>query len=289
MDQWQGYQDAAGAQRRYNNGTAQMTPGRDFGQHQQAGLVHPPQQPPAGALRYDSYGNLTQSSTTTSPLSTPQLRDGNGDIPMQDVHDPYGSMKYPLRPHHQTQLSSGGRPAHINLHSPSEPSAAAQRYSPMEVLSPTSPYPPKSTGPGSVPPSQSQYGSARQSPTRGADYVTSPYYSRQPSTQQLPPISPYAGQQPPPPADGYPSSTVAQLDSSFAGDPKSPPRRPVPQQSAMLPEKRPVPEFKKIRAVTDLRPKVNAQPAFRRANPEGGFISVRHRLFFFLPSAVDPD
>jgi dual specificity protein kinase YAK1 len=27
--------------------------------------------------------------------------------------------------------------------------------------------------------------------------------------------------------------------------------------------------------MADLKPKVNAQPAFRRANPEGGFISVR--------------
>ncbi|KAK8124919.1 uncharacterized protein PG998_000678 [Apiospora kogelbergensis] len=246
MDQWQGYSDAAGgSQRRYNNGTAQMTPGREFGQHQMAGHVHQQPQSSVPGMRYDQYGNLTQSSAT-SPLSTPQLRDNNGDVAMQDAHDAYGgSMKYPMRPHHQSHLS-GGRPAHVNLHSPSEPSAAAQRYSPMEVLSPTSPYPPKSAG--------------------------------EQNSQQLPPITPYAaGQQGP---EGYLSSTVAHLDGTFANDPKSPTRRAVSQ----VPEKRPVPEFKKIRAVTDLRPRVNAQPPFRRANPEGGFISPLQALTVHLPA-----
>ncbi len=36
----------------------------------------------------------------------------------------------------------------------------------------------------------------------------------------------------------------------------------------------PAPEFKKLRSMGDLRPTVNTQPPFRRANPEGGFISV---------------
>ncbi|KAK8041837.1 hypothetical protein PG993_006360 [Apiospora rasikravindrae] len=278
MDQWQGYSDAAGgSQRRYNNGTAQLTPGREFGQHQMAGHVHQQPQSAAPGMRYDQYGNLTASSAT-SPLSTPQLRDNNGDVAMQDAHDAYGgSMKYPMRPHHQTHLSGGGRPAHVNLHSPSEPSAAAQRYSPMEVLSPTSPYPPKSAGAGSTPGQQGSFASQRGSPTR-ADYTTSPYYNTRSNSQQLPPITPYAaGQQGP---EGYLSSTVAHLDGTFANDPKSPTRRAVSQ----VPEKRPVPEFKKVRAVTDLRPRVNAQPAFRRANPEGGFISPLQALTVHLPA-----
>jgi hypothetical protein len=45
-----------------------------------------------------------------------------------------------------------------------------------------------------------------------------------------------------------------------------------------MPMKGPVPEFKKIRAPTDLRPKVTSQPLFRRANPEGGFISVSNAI-----------
>lgn len=59
----------------------------------------------------------------------------------------------------------------------------------------------------------------------------------------------------------------------FGNDPKSP-RRPVPQSAQGPPGRGPVPEFTKIRSTSDLQPKVNAQPAFRRANPEGGFISV---------------
>ncbi|KAK8048337.1 dual specificity protein kinase YAK1 [Apiospora phragmitis] len=277
MDQWQGYPDAAGGSQRRYNSTTQMTPGREFGQHQMAGHVHQQPQSSAPGMRYDQYGNLTQSSAT-SPLSTPQLRDNNGDVAMQDAHDAYGGpMKYPMRPHHQTHLSGGGRPAHVNLHSPSEPSAAAQRYSPMEVLSPTSPYPPKSAGAGSTPGQQGSFASQRGSPTR-ADYPTSPYYNTRSNSQQLPPITPYAaGQQGP---EGYLSSTVAHLDGTFANDPKSPTRRAVSQ----VPEKRPVPEFTKVRALTDLRPRVNAQPAFRRANPEGGFISPLQALTVHLPA-----
>jgi hypothetical protein len=35
-----------------------------------------------------------------------------------------------------------------------------------------------------------------------------------------------------------------------------------------------VPKFTKCNNVAELNPKVNLQPPFRRANPEGGFISV---------------
>ncbi|CAJ2506355.1 Uu.00g004850.m01.CDS01 [Anthostomella pinea] len=269
MDQWQGYPDAAGASRRYN-GKNQMTPGREYAQQGGQGQV----QPPVG-FRNDQYqGAMSLHSaqpSATSPITTPQLRDGNGDVPMQDAHDPYGAMKYPMRPHHQSHLS-GGRSS--NLHSPSEPSAAAQRYSPMEVLSPTSPYGSKSSGAQghfSTPHSQ------RQSPTR-ADYPpTSPsYYGRQGS--QLPPMAPYANA-----SDNYPSSAVATLDGTFTNDPKSP-RRALQPTMNMPMEKRPVPQFKKVGTATDLRPKVNTQPPFRRANPEGGFISPLQALTVHLPA-----
>lgn len=256
MDQWQGYSDTAGNPRRFNGGS-QMTPGREYGQ--QTTQVQPPI-----AFKYDQYQGALNShaaqQAATSPINTPQLRDGNGDVPMQDAHDPYGSMKYPMRPHHQSHLS-GSRPG--NLHSPSEPSSAAQRYSPMEVLSPTSPYAPKSTT------NQAQFSAPhtqRQSPTRGEYQPQSSYYSRQNS--QLPPITPYPNSQ-----ENYPSSAVSNLDGAFANDPKSPRRALQPVANAPI-EKRPVPQFKKISNVSELRPKVNSQPPFRRANPEGGFISV---------------
>lgn len=256
--QWQqGYADSGASSRRYN-GAAQGP--QDYAgqlppqnQHQQA-------QPPAG-FKYDQQYQSPAASSATSPMSASQMRDGNGDIPMHDAQDPYASMKYPMRPHHQSQLSSG-RPAH--LHSSQEPSAAAQRYSPMEALSPTSPYAPKSG-------SQSQYASPqqRQSPTR-QDYTPSSSYfpnRQQQQAPQLPPISPYgAGREP---------FSPINMDGSFS-EVKSPPRRQV------VPT---VPEFTKLRSVNDLQPKVNAQPAFRRANPEGGFISVRTPLPVLLCDA----
>jgi hypothetical protein len=36
-----------------------------------------------------------------------------------------------------------------------------------------------------------------------------------------------------------------------------------------------IPKFQKIKSVQELQPRINSQPPFRRANPEGGFISVR--------------
>ncbi|KAI1268347.1 kinase-like protein [Xylariaceae sp. FL1019] len=276
MDSWQGYQDAAGSARRYNGTGAapgQMPPTREYSQQQQQASAQV--QPPAG-FKYDQYQPTLNAhpaqSSATSPLTTPQSRDGNGDVPMQDAHDQYGSMKYPMRPHHQSRLS-GSRQG--SLHSPSEPSAAAQRYSPMEVLSPTSPYS------GKPVPSQGQYASGtphsqRHSPIRSDYPPTSPYYGRQGS--QLPPIAPYTTTQ-----DGYPSSAVAALDGAFSNDPKSP-RRPLQPSTNVPAEKRPVPHFKKVGTPSDLRPRVNAQPPFRRANPEGGFISPLQALTVHLPA-----
>ncbi|RYO78617.1 hypothetical protein DL763_009567 [Monosporascus cannonballus] len=266
MDQWQAYQDPASGSRRYNGN--QMTPSREYGQ-QQGGQIQPPVN-----FKYDQYqGSINSHShsqnSATSPITTPQLHDGNGDVPMQDAHDPYGGgTKYPLRPHHSTHVSSSRS---ANLHSPSEPSAAAQRYSPMEVLSPTSPYGSKNQPQGQFSSPHSQ----RQSPTRGDYQAQSSYYGRQ--TSQLPPITPYANA-----SDGYPSSAVTPLDGTYSNDPKSPPRRAFqPPQPA---EEKPVPQFKKLANVADLRPKVNPQPPFRRANPEGGFISPLQALTVHLPA-----
>ncbi|KAK3380383.1 kinase-like domain-containing protein [Lasiosphaeria ovina] len=283
MEQWQAYPDPAGAggSRRYNgsnnNSTSQMSP-RDFnnngGQPPAQQQQQQQQQPPAG-FKYDQYQgglNPQQQQSAASPImNSPQLRDGNGDVAMQDAHDAYSGLnlnpnvKYPMRPHHQHHLS-GGRPSALQQ----EPSAAAQRYSPMEVLSPTSPYAAKSAGGGQFIQSPAQ----RQSPNRSSDYAPqSPYYTSRQAAPQLPPINPYGS-----PHDGYPSAAVAAMDGSFV-DPKSP-RRAAPQSA--LPET--VPEFKKIRALTDLRPKVNMQPPFRRANPEGGFISPLQALTVHLPA-----
>lgn len=253
MDQWQQpYSDAGGSSRRYNGNPPPSQPpsSRDFNGTSQA-------QPPAG-FTYDQYqgGLVTHSQPLTSPTSASHMRDGNGDVAMQDAGDQYGGIKnYPMRPHHQQHLSGSARiPSH---HIAQEPSSAAQRYSPMETLSPSSPYAPQ----------QGQYNS-RQSPTRPGSYSSpSSYYASRPQVQQLAPITPYASNN-----EGYPASATTQLNAVFGNDPKSPSRR--PQASQGPPGRGPVPEFTKLRSPSDIHPRINVQPAFRRANPEGGFISV---------------
>ena len=256
--QWSSYADSSSASRRHN-GTAQ---------HQQVPRDYAPQHPqqpgpPAQAgYKYDPYhgGASIDNPAASAPaaaapnsaashMANPHMRDGNGDVPMHDAHGAHAGIKYPMRPHHQSH-PSGGRSS--NLHSPQDSSAAAQRYSPLETLSPSSPY-------GAAP-------QHRQSPTKQGDYSQSPYYAARSQGQQLPPINPYASAQ-----DGYPSSAVSTpMDAPFSADPKSPRR----QQAPMPTPRGPVPEFRKIRGVSELRPKNNHQPPFRRANPEGGFISV---------------
>jgi len=184
-------------------------------------------------------------------------------VAMTHAGDPYSGMKYPMRPHHQQHLSGSRVSTH---HSPQEPSAAAQRYSPMETLSPSSPYAASQQG-------QSQYSSQsaaqRQSPTRPGAYSSpNSYYASRQQAQQLPPITPYDSN-----SGSYPNSATAQLNAVFGNDAKSP-RRQGTQAAQGAPGRGPVPEFSKVRSMADLHPKVNAQPAFRRANPEGGFISV---------------
>lgn len=249
------------------------------------------QAPPTATYGYDHYTSTSSTTTTAAhhppslssplpPANPSQSRDVSGDVAMQDVNDSHAGIKYAMRPHHQHQLSGGGRPS--SLHSPQEPSSAAQRYSPMEALSPTSPYGPKNTMPA-------QYGGpmARQSPSRQPDYHSqsqsqsqshsqsqSPYHASRSAAQhhqqqQIPGMMPYTQH------DAYQSSPPSQLlDSPYGSDPKSP-RRNVPHSigpgAATKPQ---VPEFSRIRSPNDLRPKVNAQPPFRRAAPEGGFISV---------------
>ncbi|GAB0135573.1 hypothetical protein EsDP_00003906 [Epichloe bromicola] len=276
----QSYNDSTGASRRHNGG-GQMS--REY-----AG-----QQPPPAAAAY-GYGHAQHhggapvlpmvhpavghpivlhgaNPATSPPMATGSTtRDGNGDVAMHDAHDAHAGVKNPMRPHHQSHHSSGRS---SNLQSPHEqqqqqqqqPSSAAQRYSPMDTLSPTSPYAPKASQ-FAHPPSQTH------SPSGQAEYSQSPYYAGRQSRQQLPPMMPFASSH-----DGYPSSAVANLDGAYTNGPKSPRRQNPPMPKA-------VPEFRKVRNLSDLRPKINRQPQFRRANPEGGFISPLQALTSHLPA-----
>ncbi|KFA75320.1 hypothetical protein S40288_00153 [Stachybotrys chartarum IBT 40288] len=246
--QWQ--QQYADSSTRRQNGSGHAS--RDYLGQQTTSQ----QQSPQGLPSYNPPGTLA---------TNPHARDGNGDVPMHDAHDAHAAVKYPMRPHHQHHLS-GSNPS--SLHSPHNSSSSAQRYSPMEALSPTSPYAPKPPGQYANSPSQ------RQSPTRQNEYGQSPYFAGRSGAPQLPPVSPYTSTH-----DGYPSSAVSTLaeNAMFATDPKSPLR-------AKPPAIRPVPEFKKARTLSDLQPRPNRQPPFRRANPEGGFISPLQALTCHLPA-----
>ncbi|QUC22155.1 uncharacterized protein UV8b_06396 [Ustilaginoidea virens] len=279
--QQQSYNDSASASRRHNGG-GQMP--RDY-----AG-----QQPPASAgYAYDHPQHQHQhqhqhhggapvlpivhpaghsvvlhgANPAISPLlqAGPAPRDGNGDVAMHDAQDAHAGIKYPLRPHHQPH-HSGGRSSTLQSPHEQQPSSAAQRYSPMDTLATTSPYAHKTSQFANPPPQT-------QTPNAQPEYPQSPYYAGRSACQNLPPIMPFNS-----PQDSYSSSGLASFDgASFPNGPKSPRRQnPPPQKS--------VPEFRKVRALTELRPKVNRQPPFRRANPEGGFISPLQALTSHLPA-----
>ena len=254
----QQYSDASASPRRHNGHN--QAP-RDYADH-------PPQgHQSASAYKYDQYHSsasaatsITSSASVSSPpggTHNPQLRDGNGDVPMHDAQDPHLGLKsYPMRPHNQ-QRPSGSRTGSLN--SPQEQSSAGQRYSPMETLSPTLPYAPRTAQFGNMP--------QTHSPSRQGEYPPGSYFptSRPVNiNQQLPSMSSNY--------DGYPAQTVAHLDEALASNAKAPQARVNPS----LPK--PVPEFKKVRSSTELHPKNSAQPPFRRANPEGGFISVSSKF-----------
>jgi len=68
-----------------------------------------------------------------------------------------------------------------------------------------------------------------------------------------------------------PRSATQQLNAMFGREATSPTG--FPMQSAPVTRLQ-VPRFAKCAKVSELRPQLNAQPLFRRADPEGGFISV---------------
>lgn len=87
----------------------------------------------------------------------------------------------------------------------------------------------------------------------------------------LPPLQPTEGGS----DQYYPQSATAQLNAVFGREARSPRHlQPQHQQTSQGSLRGPVPRFQKVKNTQALQPKINSQPAFRRANPEGGFISV---------------
>lgn len=207
----------------------------------------------------------------------------DADIVMnEDDHDPYNKQKYSRQ---ASQYSSDA------------PSHSYARYSPMT----TSPAASFTSTPQQT--TQSQFAaftpqqSARQSPVRGTAYAspTSPlpsshqqqhsqrYYTT--PTATAPPRSQMSSVQPQQsgtmsPATYYPQSATQQLNNAFGTE--QPHKSSAPATAAA--GVGPVPQMRRIHNIDELNPRVTAQPPFRRANPEGGFISPLQALTTHLPA-----
>lgn len=276
MDQqWQTYSDSRA---RYSH-TGPQQQSRDMnngsGQPQSA----------SSGYGYEAYHTPSvpsnPQSMATSPTGTPRTRmyTGDGDVAMEDA-DPYNRLKYPSRPSHQHRVSAP--------YIPQEDSSAARRYSPMKALSPSNHYPqtPQQQSQGSFGAYSSHSTSARQSPTRPNAYSTPSqnYYPSPASSRQqplhLPPIQ--VGELSP--DQYYPSSATAQLNAVFGREAKSPRHPRQPYATGHDAPRGSVPRFKRLSTAKEFEPRINPQPAFRRADPEGGFISPLQALTTHLPS-----
>ena len=256
-----------------------------------------PNTAPIAALqpRYDPYSSPSIATRAASlaisspPASETRARnmnyngdaDGDGDMPMEDA-DPYNKQKYARSATGSStkRMSSQYLPAQQD----DAQSRAAARYSPMATSPISSPQ--QQLGANHYASYTPQQQSARQSPTRQQNPYASPtqqrYYASPPSTgrgvsPQLPPIQSNMS-----PSSYYPQSATQQLNAMFGNEPRSPQAQQQPQLAPG--DKGPVPQFVKCNNVAELQSRVNVQPPFRRANPEGGFISPLQALTSHLPA-----
>ena len=246
----------------------------------------------AASSNYDAYGTPSITSQAASlAISSPPAgelpqRDmdyynGDLDVHMEDAEDPYNKQKYEkyARPPNSQRPSSQYLPAD-----------ALEATSRMNT-SPTSPYISSPQQQQQQQMNSNHYAytpqqSARQSPSRQIQYASPTqqqrYYASPPSSSrahasQLPPLQSNMS-----PNSYYPQSATQQLNAVFGNDAQSPK---VMQQPQMPPgTKGGVPQFTKCLDVAELVPRINTQPPFRRANPEGGFISPLQALTTHLPA-----
>ena len=297
MDSWNNApyssDPSANRQPRYSNvSAAAISQPHDFNPPQQ------PQQPqhlPQQGSGYQAYHSSTTLVGSSSAVATPSTSRADSTNDYMDI-DPENYTR-PI----YTQPQDRGRQPYLQ----SEDPPISQRYSPLNSsLSPQTQY---TTASSTLSPMPSNY-QARQSPSR-SNFTTnipqsyynqssgsprtsapaaiqsynhplqqpalsqpSPNISRQSSMNnaQLPPINiqnPVEGNSP----RFYPSSATLQQPSFEQGQQPSP--RANQQLTAHM---EPAPQFTRVSGVSELQPRVHAQPAFRRANPDdGGFISVR--------------
>jgi dual specificity protein kinase YAK1 len=99
---------------------------------------------------------------------------------------------------------------------------------------------------------------------KGSPTLTCFELASRPNAPQLPPIQPSI-------ASAYHPQAIPLTLSPYRDMSVSSPRQPVPMTPV---PKGPVPRFVKCHSLSELQPRLNDQPPFRRANPDGGFLSV---------------
>jgi len=257
---------------------------------------------PPGARRSTGGGHMADynygcnSTMNNNPSSNGDM---DGDMPMEDA-DPFNRQKYAQRPTTTTSTSSNRLSQYIPPDQLDVASKAAARYSPMNT-SPTSPFLASSQqqqqqqqqrdGYTSYTPQQQ---AARYSPNKtGKSYVSPPQQQQQHRYYASPPSSAHPSQLPSlqqsstlsSASSHYPQSATQQLNAMFGHEPQSPRTQQQQQQHQVnTGTKSGPPQFTKVTDVNLLIPRINSQPPFRRANPEGGFISPLQALTTHLPS-----
>lgn len=209
--------------------------------------------------------NLAAMNSNASISPQDYARNGETDVQMEDA-DPYNRSKYPSRPSHHHRLSQQLM----------QESTAAQRYSPMNISTSSashlsSPNTQQTTFNFNV-----QTPTSRQSPMRpySDDRYNEPPTPTRFNSQYLPSLqrsdmSPDSYFQPPTPNAGQMMSPA--------------PKTPGSMQSSQ-PTLGPVPRFRKVQSLGEINHNINQQPLYRRANPEGGFLSPLQALTTHLPA-----
>lgn len=230
----------------------------------QDGFLYEPYQRPAA----NSNAAAMNSNSSAGIPSQEYPRNGGpgeADVQMEDA-DPFNRSKYPSRPTHH-RISSQYM----------QESSAAQRYSPMKASATVS----HISSPKAQQQSSFNYNvhtpTSRQSPSRNYSsdrYPEPPTPSRFNSTYlpslQRSEMSP----------ESYFTGSAANPTLS-PGDTRSPGST---QSQTGAPVLGPVPRFRKVQSMQDVSHRVHTQPLYRRANPEGGFLSPLQALTTHLPA-----
>lgn len=300
MESWSNYatDPASNRQSRYNALPPNSDPSPQHPREYASQQVPQPQgHTQQGYQAYHGQAGTATAAGSTNPR--PENPNEYMDIQMQDA-DSYGRGKF--------QQQQQPRQPFLNdeLTSPQQ----TQRYSPMPQQGQytTSASSQSTNLPPIYPHSQHRQSPSRPNYTNASQsYYNQNASSSSPRTGALPPIQNYqqhSMQHSGPLPDTSPPILTARRnldpdagqDSSGGGSGGGggggryfPQSAATASQTALMfetsppqpsPPRDPAPRLQRVTNMSDLQPRINTQPAHRRANPEGGFISVRTRPLF---------